>query len=499
MRQSDAAVALCAILALFPVSTEAQTSRRSSAQMPPASELRADPDWELAPVLDPVDAYRVYSDVLGEERRIFVSLPPSHARTTRQYPVILVFDGEWNIGTVAAAAKALSAAGHGPEAVVVGIENTDRLRDLSPPGLPVSGNDGSGRADLFLDFLEHELRPMLTDTFRAGGPVFLVGHSSGGLFVAYAAAIRPETFGSVLALDAPMHLENGRAAEPLLRLAETTDVPVSIVSLESQIGWQDESWAATERTAPASWTLVREPLEGESHQTMVWPGSYLGLRTLFAPFSPTAERGTSPAELLDLYDRGKFGDGLVPPSERLLRNVVADQIISRDLAAAGETLTRLVEAYGDSDVARRLRAQIDEADELEGPRVEELQAAPRASADAVRAVVGEWQGYTQMTGAMSQSPLGLSVRIEDGVPVGEFSFNAGPAHEVEYVAVEGNEIHLGYMNRMRPRGMVVYEGVVKEDVFEGFFVIRGVVFRMPDGSEIPEVRFHLERIDLGSR
>ena len=40
----------------------------------------------------------------------------------------------------------------------------------------------------------------------------------------------------------------------------------------------------------------------------------------------------------------------------------------------------------------------------------------------------------------------------------------------------------------------MYEGTIENGVFEGGFVLRGVVFRMLDGSEIPRTRFYLERV-----
>ena len=213
-----------------------------AAQAGDARGLRADLSWRSDRGSDQVRAYQFRSDLLDEDCRVFVALPSSHFDTTRAYPLILVFDGEWILQPVVAAASALARAGHAPEAVIVSVENTDRLRDLSPPGLPVSGNDGSGRADRFLRFLEDELRPTLGEAFRASGPITLVGHSTAGLFVHYAVSARPETFRSVLSLDAPMHLGNGRATDPLIQQAAGSDGRVALVSLETRYGWPSDAW-----------------------------------------------------------------------------------------------------------------------------------------------------------------------------------------------------------------------------------------------------------------
>jgi len=69
-----------------------------------------------------------------------------------------------------------------------------------------------------------------------------------------------------------------------------------------------------------------------------------------------------------------------------------------------------------------------------------------------------------------------------------------PPRVIEYLAVTDSTLQVGYMNGMRPRGMLVYEGWVSGDVFEGEFVLRGVVFRLPGGRELPRTTFRLQRI-----
>ncbi len=456
--------------------------------------LEVDMSWNMPDNSYPTRAYRIQSNILNEERRIFVALPPSHEQTTRQYPLIVVFDGEAILNTVMTAASALARAGHAPEAVIVGVENTDRLRDLSPPGLPVSGNGGSGQADQFLDFLEMEMRPALAESVRAGGPVFLVGHSSGGLFVHYAAATRPEVFGSVLSLDAPMHLEEADAT--LTDLAAESSSTVRIVSLEARFGWPDDAWNSLVRTAPGGWTLFREEMVSETHQTMVWPGSYTGLKYLFADFSTVGAAAISPLDILRGFDERSPGGGQIPPPQILLRQAVEDLIIARDLEAASSTLERMILAYGESRLADGLRAQIADAnpDELEGPPVAELLTAPRPPAEAVETLVGSWVGYSETEGSGVRQAVKLTVRIENGVPVGELAAGQAPARSLEYIGIDGDEFHLGYMNGMRPRGLLMYEGTIKDDVFEGLFLIRGVVFTLPNGREIPITHFRLERV-----
>jgi len=57
--------------------------------------------------------------------------------------VAVIFDGEFLLSRVAAAAAELVRQGQIPESILVGIENIDdldgRVHDLTPPGLSVSG------------------------------------------------------------------------------------------------------------------------------------------------------------------------------------------------------------------------------------------------------------------------------------------------------------------------------------------------------------------------
>ncbi|RPH37117.1 MAG: hypothetical protein EHM91_15410 [Planctomycetota bacterium] len=67
------------------------------------------------------DTIRINSNVLGEERTIFVSVPASHARTSRSYPVILLFDGDFTFADGSEVAHRLARIGHIPESIVVGL------------------------------------------------------------------------------------------------------------------------------------------------------------------------------------------------------------------------------------------------------------------------------------------------------------------------------------------------------------------------------------------
>jgi enterochelin esterase-like enzyme len=75
----------------------------------------------------------IKSRVLGEDRKLFVYLPESYAQSSgyRRYPVLYVRDGGKFFHSFTGAVQHLSADAtpHVPEMIVVGISESDRVRD----------------------------------------------------------------------------------------------------------------------------------------------------------------------------------------------------------------------------------------------------------------------------------------------------------------------------------------------------------------------------------
>ncbi len=71
----------------------------------------------------------IQSQVLGQERRVYVQLPEGYERTETRYPVVVVLDGEWLFELVRANVRFASEYEVMdvtiPKMIVVGIEKTD--------------------------------------------------------------------------------------------------------------------------------------------------------------------------------------------------------------------------------------------------------------------------------------------------------------------------------------------------------------------------------------
>jgi predicted alpha/beta superfamily hydrolase len=153
----------------------------------------------------------VYSDILGESRKIWVHIPESARNNDSseiKYPVLYLLDGPGHFYSVTGMIRQLSTSNGNsivPEMIIVAIPNTDRGRDLTPTHVDIDFFSGdsiqysSGGGDKFLDFMEDELIPHIERTYPTARHKTFVGHSFGGLSVINALITRPQLFDNYIA------------------------------------------------------------------------------------------------------------------------------------------------------------------------------------------------------------------------------------------------------------------------------------------------------------
>lgn len=145
----------------------------------------------------------IYSDILHESRELWIRLPRNAQNSiyNTKYPVLYVLDGDVQFYGVTAIIGDLSDNWNTklPEMIVVGITNTNRMRDMSPTN--VAFDTTSGGAENFLDFMEKELMPFIEQKYPAANNKTFVGHSLGGLAVINAFCNRPQMINNYIAID----------------------------------------------------------------------------------------------------------------------------------------------------------------------------------------------------------------------------------------------------------------------------------------------------------
>lgn len=459
-------------------------------------------------------ALRIRSAILGESREIYVVLPASYDRTGpgRRYPVIVVLDGEANLAPAAAVSAELSGNGQIPECVIVAIPNVGgataeasaqrRVHDLTPPGLSVSGSGVEEGGDRFLDFIERELLPAVDRRYRGGAPRTLIGHSSGGILATYAAATRP-AFRLVVAIDTPAGLGAEWLPRRLMARARAAGpVPLRYASYEARFGWGDAAWDSLAAAAPAGWMLHRERLVHESHESLAMLAMYLGLRELFGDYASLSAPQSPTTSVLPHYERvgAALGATVVPP-QGLLRSVAEDLAAEGRGSAAREAYRALAAGYGAPADSAALTARIAEVERRPPPTetVEGLLATPFPTPEQAARYLGEWVGDTWMDPDQPRTHAEtLRVRIEDGRVVGETVWANRPAEfrvrRWEYLKITPNGMTWGFMNGMRPRGVVLNEGVLRGDTLAGEGRFGGIDFRLADGSSPPPRHFSFTRV-----
>ncbi|MEM9528211.1 MAG: alpha/beta hydrolase-fold protein, partial [Bacteroidota bacterium] len=116
-------------------------------------------------------------------------------QTAVKYPILVVLDGSSKDFTLSGVGDILTAAGVMPPVITIGIPNTDRNRDLTPPFCAQeTGGDIVGAGDTFLAFITDELVPQINKRYRTTGQQLIAGHYRAGLFTLYAMVERPDFF-----------------------------------------------------------------------------------------------------------------------------------------------------------------------------------------------------------------------------------------------------------------------------------------------------------------
>jgi hypothetical protein len=179
---------------------------------------------------------QIESRVLGETRVVNVWLPPGHVRGKGQgYPVLYMPDGgvAEDFPHVASTVQELVRAGSIPSMLVVGIENTQRRRDLTGPTevsedrkiAPVVGGSAAFRA-----FIADELKPLIGKRYAVGGRSAIIGESAAALFILETFFLQPDLFDIYVALDPSLWWNNEQwSREAAARLDEMGSIDVRLL------------------------------------------------------------------------------------------------------------------------------------------------------------------------------------------------------------------------------------------------------------------------------
>ncbi len=185
--------------------------------------------------IPPHDSFTIRSRAVGETRTINVYAPPDYASSPLTlYPVLYMPDGGLaeDFPHIVNTIDSLMRLDLVPPMLVVGIENTERRRDLTGP--TTVGSDSAvaehvGGSAAFRNFIRDELMPEIRERYRTTEETGAVGESLAGLFIVETFLLEPTLFHHAIALSPSVWWNNEAvvriAAE---RLATPADFPRSL-------------------------------------------------------------------------------------------------------------------------------------------------------------------------------------------------------------------------------------------------------------------------------
>ncbi len=143
--------------------------------------------------------HNLTSNALSEERSFSVQVPISYdARSSYQFPVLYLLDGESNLAHAGPLVDYLAENGKIPEMIVVAINSgSTRSRDFMPP--QPGQTEAAAGAEQFLSFIGGEVMPFVESRYRAAPLRLISGHSLGGLFVTWALSTKSDLADGYLA------------------------------------------------------------------------------------------------------------------------------------------------------------------------------------------------------------------------------------------------------------------------------------------------------------
>lgn len=237
------------------------------------------------------DQVAITSAKIGQRYDLLVSLPPDYATSGKAYPVLYVLDG-WHFPLIVALQNNSIYSRRMPPVIVVNISHGPtgymplRARDFTPTRM--DREPTSGGAAVFLDFLEHEIIPLVDRTYRTlPGDRGLLGHSYGGLFALYALEQRPELFQRIVAASpVPAWDDNlliKAAAGKLTSLSHPVRLDLS-AGTDNDTSEQTQQFAAElDRLKPANLEYRCTLYPGENHNSVRFASFPPGLYWVYRP------------------------------------------------------------------------------------------------------------------------------------------------------------------------------------------------------------------------
>ena len=236
------------------------------------------------------ETFTLRSEVLGETRRINVYVPPvAEAARTQPLPVLYMPDGGMAEDFLHIAGLVQVSVGNGTMRpfLLVGIENTERRRDLTGPTEVAEDKKIAprvGGSAAFRRFLRTELIPAIDARYRTTPEKAIVGESLAGLFIVETLLLEPDLFDTYIAFDPSLWWNDEHLVKTAGDRLRKIDRPKTLFLASSKDAADlTATFAAVLRAhAPKSVRWDYEPMPDESHATIYHPAAMAAFRQLLS-------------------------------------------------------------------------------------------------------------------------------------------------------------------------------------------------------------------------
>lgn len=324
----------------------------------------------------PFDTFTLATRSPAETRHINVYKPPGYDDSSDRYPVLYMPDGglQEDFPHVARALDEGIRAGEIAPLILVGIENTDRRRDMTGPTTVASDKAIAprvGGSAVFRTFISKQLVPEIASRYRVDGHRGVIGESLAGLFSVECFLRDPALFDTVIAISPSLWwnraglVEQARSlakdAQPgrrrlFLTSADEDNIGPNVAKLDQSLG--------EARPQGLQWVYVPRP--EQRHDTIYLSSERYALRWAFPPRSPASPGPAAARNVLFLGNSLTYVNdlpsafaSLAATGERVTVDMIAhggasledaahDPMVANALATGGYTDVILQERGGEA-------------------------------------------------------------------------------------------------------------------------------------------------------
>ena len=237
------------------------------------------------------ETFTIDSRVLGETRRINVYRPPAWGEEENApRPVLYMPDGGMAEDFLHIAGLLQVSVGNGSMRpyLLVGIENTERRRDMTGPTRVESDKTIASRVGgsaAFRQFIRDELFPVIEARYPTQPSRAIMGESLAGLFVVETLIEDPAMFDAYIAFDPSLWWNAGALVSRAASLMGDRYAGRQLFLATSRDGDRDDATARFVSNLPASdtqgfaWQYIFMP--DETHGTIYHPAALRAVREVF--------------------------------------------------------------------------------------------------------------------------------------------------------------------------------------------------------------------------